>query len=204
MVDLGNKGISAYTKPTKENSDKFCFANGSGRVKKLEQKFGSMEKYTEQCRYFIDKDCSRFDPATKNLTRFFMTAYGLLSGIWDSVKCIVGVIKQVPILKEAYNSLVKWIGVSVAGAAISLLGHYLTMGIWGGIKAAYYIVKIGTRIHGFIQEWNTFTSSTRPLDDGRMRTLKDLVFNFGGIIANAISIVKSLVAGRRRYRKLKK
>ena len=153
-----------------------------------------MERYSEQCHYFIDKDCSKFDPATKNLTKFLKKAWSLFSGIWDSLKCIIGVIKIVPELNKVYTTIKWFIGKEALAAVANLFGHYITAGLWGGIKAAYYFVKIGMQIKDFIKDWKTKTK----------QLIQGLMFRFGGIIGYAIKIVKSAIAGGRRFRKLKK
>ena len=182
-------GVGSFITQPFASATTMCFSLGGGRVAELEGKFGTMARYSEQCNFFAKKNCRDFDPATKNLTSFFKKAWNAFKGIYDSVKCIVEVIQATPGLADVFNALATWIGASVASAAVSVLGNALTMGIWGGIKAAYYIVLLGLKIHKFIQDWNAGTRN---------------VFVLGGIIANAISIVKSLIGGRRRYRKLKK
>ena len=185
----------------------WCFASGGKRSQKLVQKFGSMEEYIKQCRYFIGIDCSRFDPSTKNLTSFFKTAYGMFGGIWSSIKCIVEVLKNIPAFKKAAESLNEKVLLFMGGALLSAFGHYITMGIWGGIKGAYYIVKVGIKINDFIQKHLKFFDAIRNKTLGKeelMEILRGLAFTFGGILSHAVSIIKSLIAGRRRFKKLKK
>merc|ERR1711957_759348 len=212
MVDFASNLTSSINrhnpllKKTLANQD-MCYVNGGKRAQKLVQKFGSMEEYKKQCRYFIGIDCSRFDPSTKNLTSFFKTAYGMFGGIWNSITCIKDVLMNIPAFKKAAESLANKVLLGIVGAAASALGHYLTMGIWGGIKGAYYIVKVGIKISDFIQKHLKFFDAIRNKTLGKedlMEILRTQAFAFGEILSHAVSIIKSITIGRRRFKKLKK
>merc|ERR1711957_130393 len=111
------------------------------------------------------------------------------NNIWSSLTCLHGSIRKIPNLKNLADKLWIWIGGAAVGNAIKGVSHYLSMGVFGGIKAAYYIVKLGVDIHELIVGFNI---------SGRV----DLQ-SIGKIIGQAISIVKSLIGGRRRKLKLK-
>merc|ERR1712166_997754 len=99
------------------------------------------------------EDCSKFDPATKNLTGFFKKAKKSVKGIMASISCFKDAILLIPDLKVLYTELAKWIGGAIASVAGSVIGNLATMGVWAGIKAAYYIVKLGIKIYKFIKTW---------------------------------------------------
>ncbi len=76
-----------------------------------------------------------------------------------------------------------------ASAVLGVVANVLTLGIWGGIKGAYYLVKLGIQIKEFYDEMNKKDA--------------DLAFMAGSIIGRGILIAKSLLFGRRRRIKRK-
>ena len=152
-------------------------------------------QYIEQCEYFADKDCTTFAPSLKNITTFMKSAKGIFDTIWSTKDCIISALKLIPGLGDLINGLIEEVVTWAAKAAASVLGSvalsFLTCGIWAGVKAAYYIIKLGIQIYKVIQKYR----ETRKYD----------WFAIGKIVGNAVDIVKSFIGmRRRRFMKLKK
>jgi len=168
--------------------DSMCNSYTDHRKAELIEQFGSLARYKEQCEYFAKQDCSQFNPATVNIKEFFKKVVGIAGAVKESVKCIFDTIKSVTDLFNISEIIGKWLAKLAAKIGINIAANVLTLGIWAGIKAAYYIVKLGIKIYKFIVAWKAGNAD---------------VFELGRIIANAGDIIQSLMAMRRKRKLMK-
>lgn len=193
---LASLGISAL-EAKKKSREEFC--NGLWKLEcnslkgQLIQRFKNLDNYIEQCLYFHKKDCSVFNPASQGITEFAKNAFRYYAALKTAGTCI-GMKLNDPKntnLNAAKAALGKYFTndfiTTAAGQMLGVVANVMTFGVWGALKGAYYLVKLGFQIYDF---FNAMTPDTS--------------FKLGGIVGKAILIVKSIVLGRRRFlRKMK-
>ena len=159
--------------------------------KEIKAQFSTFEEYKKQCFYFHSKNCDDFNPETAGLTDFAKKAYGFYKSIIKAGKC-VGVKINDPAnvaIKDVRQRLAKIFNVEnvISGAltvAVNFAANIMTFGIWGGVKGGYYLVQLGLQIKEF---WDNPSHET--------------AYTIGQIVGKAILIVKSIIMGKRRFKK---
>merc|ERR1712160_159673 len=114
------------------------------------------ERFREQCLFFHRQDCQQFNPINAGITDFAKKAYKFYEAIVDAGKCIGEKLsdpnnKSIDIAKQ---QLMKYFTGNAAGdfikgamgAVLGVVANIMTAGVWGGLKGAYYLVKLGFQI----------------------------------------------------------
>lgn len=155
--------------------------------------YGSLANYTNQCMFFYSADCDNFKPVISKTAEFAMQAWGMLNsmaGLGDCIGTILGEDLQLQKHLNGLYELFSNFGLHIVKRLVfeaALAGlHYITAGIWGGLKGGYYLIRLGMQIKEFYEN-----------------VMKDPAYNLGQIVGKAVQIIKSLIAGKRR-RKFRK
>lgn len=158
----------------------------------LTKRYKSLANYEKQCLYFHQRDCDQFNPASSGITDFAKKAFRYYNSIKAAGSCIGIKLKDPnPAIAQGLKDLLLQLlssadfVKSAAGSALGFVANIMTFGTWGALKGGYHLVKLGFKIHDFFTNMAIDTS-----------------FKLGAIIGNAILIVKSILLGRRKRRKM--
>lgn len=154
-----------------------------------------MAAYKQQCLFFHSLDCQTYNPEHIGITAFAQRAYKYYNAIKESGKCIGQKLlnpTDADLIRIKDKLLKYFKGTDMIQSALSAVAGFvaniITLGIWGGVKGAYYLISLGYEIKEFWEE------VAKP-------NAKDIAFKIGGIIGRAILIVKSILMGRRRFKR---
>lgn len=165
-----------------DNTDHICTKNLQVQEAMITKKYGSLKNYEDQCKFFANFDCEKFDPETSDLLSFAKKVWGFVSKLYQGGNCIGAILQTKP---EFTKSLSEYFKKTYLDKIFNSMGdhaaHLLTLGVWGGLKAGYHLVELGLKIKDFY--------------DG---LLSDPAFSLGGIVGKVILIIKSILVGRRR------
>lgn len=202
-VDDSRMGLSVFVGKWFMTSNSLCKEVFKKKAPLLQteliKRFGSMEGFIEQCKYFDSINCKKFNPVHEGITAFAKQAYSYYDSIKTTASCIGKIYSErYALIKDKGWELFKKILAPIftvedflktlAQQALGFALHILTAGVWGGIKATYHLIKLGEKIKDL---WDTFAK----LEAHKM------VFKIGTIFGKALTIVKSLLLGRRRFRR---
>lgn len=157
------------------------------------QNYKSLSNFKAECLYFHGLDCDVFNPLSAGMTDFAKQAYKFYGSLKKAGTCIGATLSDPnnTVVKDAKSKLLQYFTGSdfignAMGAVAGLVANVMTFGIWGGLKGAYYLVKLGKQISEFWPYWHV-----------------DTAFKIGEIVGKAIMIVKAILFGRRRFLKKK-
>lgn len=141
-------------------------------------------KYLSECKYFMEAKCETFRPEHKELNNFSQSAWSVVNSLWPKAKCVAEKMKaKSP--NAAFLAVISGSLFANAFSAAANLGlNIITLGIWGGVKAAYGLVMLGIRLQNVMTEIG--------------KKKRDANFIYGELLGSAALIVKNLIAGRRR------
>ena len=156
-----------------------CNSAASADEPRIIRLYGNRANFIQQCSYFLRKDCNAFNPTIGDFTSFAQKAWNVAKSISKAKDCIIKTFtesKLIPTfgLTEILTSIVG----SIVENAVGAVANILSFGIWGGLKAAYYIIQLGFKIADFSK--------------------KNDLYLLGQIIADATLIIKSIIAGRKK------
>lgn len=154
--------------------------------------YSSKAAYVADCKFFGKLDCGQFEKMENGIQKFASDAYGFftnLNKVGNCIKNIFNTSTDIGIKNMKAKLYAFFEPASMLDAAATQFFHtalnIVTLGIYGAVKAVYYFVELSVQITEF---WKN--------------SKVDTAFKLGGIVGKAILIVKSLVLGRRRRRKL--
>ena len=164
-------------------------------LKEINDQFENKENFTEICIEFRENnDCSKFKPDNEGAWNFIKKTlkYGIF--VKNGATCIVNLLKKggkddakgIPenqeISKLANDALGAWSSIKAAFKEFgAFVAHILSFGVWGVLRAAYNLLKLGANI--FKLAANVVT---------------DFPYHIGKLVGTVIKIVKALLMGRRR------
>lgn len=144
------------------------------------------KEYIRECMYFMDLDCDKFDPEGNSLKDFAQQAWNYVKSVWASLKCLQTKLSINPVTKKILDALKGAFVTGAFSAAANLGLQILTGGVWGGLKSAYQFVQLGLAIKQYAQ--------------GLLKQDKHWVI--GQLVGMAALIIKGLILGRRRRRRM--
>ena len=141
-------------------------------------------------------DCKDFKPNNKGTWYFLKKSlkYGLV--VENGASCIYNLLlkggqddktntpadEEVKTMAQSTFSL--WNNTVLALREIgSFILHLVTFGIWGALRAAWNIIKLGVAIYDIVFD-----------------EIENIPFNIGRLVGRGIKTLKALVVGRRRKR----
>merc|ERR1719362_194925 len=179
---------------------KICKDINEYQVPKLKAKiakdYGSFKEFLGQCVYFQEVDCDEFEPVSTGLTGFTDLVSKLVDSIGMAGQCIGEILNAKSggafdtvkgIIGKIFGSA-KGILVYLLSNAFGAVANVLTMGIWGGVKAGYYIIDLGLGIKAV---YDMIVAK---------KDWKAVMYYIGELFGKAVKIVKSILLGRRRRR----
>jgi len=163
---------------------------------KIAKEYGSYQEFYGQCVYFQEVDCDTFEPMTGGLTSFTDKVSKTIQSITVGGECIGKTLmagtgadmeKVKKVLKGLFGSGIGILQFLLQNA-LGAVANVVTMGLWGGVKAGYYLIDLGFGIK------QVYDKIKGPHD------WRDVMWFIGELFGKAIKIVKSLILGRRRRR----
>lgn len=139
--------------------------------------YGSLEIYMTQCMFFRDLDCDKFTTET-GFGNFIGKAYKYYTIVSNIKTCITNAIE---IDKDTASTFTKSIVFDSIKGGAGLVANIFTLGIWGGVKGGYYIVRLAVDL---AKAWENLTDH--------------LAFTLGQTFGKGIMIAKSILLGRRK------
>jgi hypothetical protein len=161
----------------------------------LYKEFTTKENWKVECDYIMSLDCDNYNPNYAGVSDLGTNVYKYWKQIGAGFTCMTSdttkaAIRALPGGNDIVNKVfgnamingVKAIFGGVAGAAINVL----TLGVWGLLKGGYYLVKVGKLL---------FEIAKNP--EAKLKA-----YLAGKITGNLIIMLKSIVGGRKKHRKL--
>lgn len=201
---------------------KLICSNYDPNLEQFYIRYGGFEMYKRRCEMFVNQDCNTYEQRVltwESVKTFASQAYGFISNYGETIICIFESFEKVSELrmlnpndqnpsrllinnklikmKEKLSKLVNLFNQSWTSIIGNILLNLITVGAWGTVKAAFYIVKL----------FDLFTDLTFKIPTRRDLLPEDykIAFIIGNIFGSSYMIIKTWLIGRRRkFRKYKK